>query len=71
MKKLTGTYFNGQLILDQPFDTEKPVRVSITLEDSKKDIKLSDFSFAETQKLLKDCKSSFSDEVIAERRKEL
>jgi len=34
-------------------------------------LKLSDFSFTETQKLLKDCKTSFADEVIEERRKEI
>jgi len=38
-------------------------------EEGKKGLKLSDFSFLETQKLLKDCKTSFSDEVIEERRK--
>ena len=31
-------------------------------------LELSDFSFKETQDLLKDCKGSFSDEVIDERR---
>lgn len=31
-------------------------------------LKLSDFSFAETQELLKDCKTSFADEVVKERR---
>ena len=36
--------------------------------EKKKKLKLSDFSFAETRKLLKDCKTSFVDEVIKERR---
>lgn len=36
-----------------------------------KGLKLSDFSFEETQKLLKDFKGSFSKEVIAERRSSL
>lgn len=37
-------------------------------EEKKKKLKLSDFSFAETWKLLKDCKTSFADEVVKERR---
>jgi hypothetical protein len=37
-------------------------------EEKKKKLKLSDFSFAETRKLLKDCKTSFADEVVKERR---
>ncbi len=39
-------------------------------EKGKKRLQLSDFSFAETQKLLKDCKTSFADEVIKERRED-
>jgi len=41
------------------------------LEKSKNRLKLSDFSFEETQKLLENCKSSFAEEVIKERRKEI
>ncbi len=37
------------------------------LEKEKKGLQLIDFSFAETQELLKDCKTSFSEEVIEER----
>jgi hypothetical protein len=37
-------------------------------EGEKKKLILSDFSFTETRKLLKDCKTSFADEVIKERR---
>jgi len=67
---LTGTYFNGQLILDKPLITNKPIQVTIFFEEEiKTGLKLSDFSFAETQELLKDCSTSFSDEVIEERRK--
>jgi hypothetical protein len=36
--------------------------------EKKKKLKFSDFSFAKTQKLLNDCKTSFADEVITERR---
>ena len=38
------------------------------LEKGKKGLQLSDFSFTETQELLKDCKTSFADEVKEERR---
>jgi hypothetical protein len=41
------------------------------LEKRKKGLQLSDFSFDETQELLKNCKTSFADEVIKERRQEL
>ena len=69
MKTLTGTYYKGRLKLDQPLTSKKPLKVTVTFEDeSKTSLTLSDFSFAETQKLLKNCKTSFSDEVIEERR---
>ena len=72
MMTLTGTYYNGQLKLDRPLITEKPIKVTISIiEEEKRGLKLSDFSFLETQELLKDCKTSFSDEVIEERRKSL
>jgi len=41
------------------------------LKKGKKGLQLSDFSFEETQNLLKNCKSSFADELIKERRQEL
>ena len=72
MTTITGTYYNGQLKLEKPLKTKKPVAVTITFEEeSKKSLKLSDFSFRETQNLLKDYKGSFSDEVIEERRNAL
>ena len=72
MTTITGTYYKGQLKLERPLKTKKPVTVTITFEEeSKKSLKLSDFSFLETQNLLKDYKGSFSDEVIEERRKAL
>ncbi|WPP52999.1 hypothetical protein [Catalinimonas niigatensis] len=72
MKTITGTYHNGKLTLDSPLNTKKPVRITLTVEDEDvQSLSLSDFSFAETQELLKDCKSSFSDEVIEERRKQV
>jgi hypothetical protein len=70
MTTLTGTYYKGRLKLDKPIKTEKPIKVTISFEeDEKHGLKLTDFSFLETQELLKGCDSSFSDEVIEERRK--
>lgn len=72
MTTLTGTYYNGYLKLERPFKTRKPVKVTITFdEDFKEGLEISDFSFLETQELLKDYKGSFADEVIGERRKSL
>jgi hypothetical protein len=70
MTTLTGTYYKGKLKLDKPFVTNKPVKVTIYYnEDEVSSLSLSDFSFVETQELLKECKTSFADEVIEERRK--
>jgi hypothetical protein len=72
MKTIRGTYYNGQLKLERPIKTKKPVKVTVTFEEeSKTHLLLSDFSFLESQELLKDYKGSFSDEVIEERRKAL
>lgn len=70
MPTLTGTYYRGRLKLDKPVKFTKPIKVTVSFEeDSKATLKVTDFSFLETQELLKDCKSSFADEVIEERRK--
>jgi len=70
MTTLTGTYYKGRLKLDKPVKFTKPVKVTVTFEKEKQSgLLLSDFSFAETQDLLKECKTSFADEVIEERRK--
>jgi hypothetical protein len=69
MKTLTGTYYKGRLKLDKPIKTERPIKVTISFEENEKSgLKLTDFSFLETQELLKDCNTSFSDEIIGERR---
>lgn len=69
MTIISGTYFNGELKLERPFKTKKPVKVTVTFEEeSTAKLTLSDFSFLESQELLKDYKGSFSDEVIEERR---
>lgn len=70
MTAITGTYYKGRLKLDRPIKLTKPVKVTVLFEkDKSSGLKLSDFSFAETQELLKDCKTSFAEEVIEERRK--
>lgn len=70
MTTFTGTYFKGRLKLDRPLKLTKPVKVTVIFEkDKSTGLKLSDFSFTETQELLKDCKTSFANEVIEERRK--
>jgi len=72
MTTITGVYYNGQLKLERPFITKKPVKVTITFEDDPKIyLDLSDFSFLECQELLQDYKGSFSEEVIEERRNAL
>jgi hypothetical protein len=72
MTIIKGTYFNGQLKLDRPLKTKKPVKVTVIFEEeSKSHLELSEFSFLESQELLKDYKGSFSDEVVEERRKAL
>ena len=70
MKILKGFYHNGDLRLDESLETQKPVKVTITIDEEQEENELnfSDFSFLQTQKLLRHCKSSFSDEVIRERR---
>ena len=60
MKTLTGTYYKGRLKLDKPFKVEKPIKVILAFDEEEiSELKLSDFSFLETQELLKDCNTSF------------
>lgn len=72
METITGTYYKGRLSLDKPLKVKKPVKVMVTLlEETETRLSISDFSFLESQELFKDCKTSFSDEVIEERRNAL
>lgn len=69
MTSITGTYYNGQLKLERPFKTKKPLKVTVIFEEEpERNLKVSDFSFLEMQALLKDFKGSFADEVVEERR---
>ncbi len=68
MLKISGTYYNGELKLDKPFKSKKPVKVLVSFEEEKSSLDLSDFTFLQTQELLKDFKgTSFGDEVVSER----
>ncbi len=72
MKTITGIYHKGQLKLKRPLKTKKPLKVTVTFdEEPKSRLAISDFSFLESQELLKDYKGSFSEEVVAERRSAL
>jgi len=73
IKASSGTYFNGQLTLDKPIKTKKPVRITIYFEEEepKSGLNLEDFSFLKMQDLLQACPYSFADEVVNERRQAL
>ena len=75
MTQLSGTYFEGIVRLDKSLRTSKPLKVTVVFEEDfemkNERLSLSDFSFLETQELLKDYKGSFSEEVITERRSAL
>ena len=76
MLAVKGIYQNGYVRFEKDLKFKNPVEVIITfLEEieptSGKGLSLSDFSFSESRKLLKDFKGSFSDAVIEERRKEV
>ncbi len=76
MVAVMGTYQDGYVKLDKDYPSNNPVKVIVTfLEEtqisSDKELSLSDFSFAKSQKNLENFKGSFSDAVIEERRLEL
>jgi hypothetical protein len=72
MTTISSTYYNGQLKLERTIKTKKPLKVTVIFEEETNTrLLLSEFSFLESQELLKDYKGSFSDEVIDERRKAL
>jgi hypothetical protein len=76
MVAVVGTYQNGYVKLENDYSSDNPVKVIVTFledikTDSEKELSLSDFSFAESQKNLENFKGSFSDTVIEERRLDL
>jgi hypothetical protein len=76
MIAVAGTYQNGYVKLDKEYSSNKPVKVIVTFleelpEASDNHFSLSDFSFSESQKNLKNYQGSLSDAVVEERRTEL
>ena len=75
MVAVTGIYQDGLIKLDKEYTSNRPVKVIVTfLENNEtepeKVLKLSDFSFAESQKVTANFKGSFSDALTEERRSE-
>lgn len=73
MVAVMGTYQNGYVKLDKAYPSNIPVKVIITFLDditidSEKKFSLDDFSFAQSQKNLKNYQGSLSDAVIEDRR---
>lgn len=76
MVTVVGTFKNGYVKLDREYPTDRPIKVIVTfLEDIKslpeKNLTLSNFSFAKSQKNLENYKGSLSDAALDERRSEL
>lgn len=75
MLAVIGTYENGYVKFESEITFKNPVRVIITfLEEiepiSGNELRLKDFSFSESKKLLKNYKGSFSESVVEERRQD-
>ena len=75
MINVEGIYENGKIRLFEKIKSKKPVRIIVTFPDyvqteEEKGLQFDDFSFGETRKALKNVKTSFSDEVVKERRAE-
>ena len=74
MVSISGIYKNGQIKLDKDFEVKENAKVIVTFLDAElnldksQGLKLSDFSFAKSRKNLENCKSSFSEDLIEERR---
>ncbi|MFN0174232.1 MAG: hypothetical protein ACKVU0_06255 [Saprospiraceae bacterium] len=73
MVAILGTYENGRVTFESEANVPNKGRVIVTfLEEeepnTKKVLKMSNFSFAKTRALLKDFKGSFSETVVEERR---
>ena len=76
MVAVGGVYQNGSIRLDKEYTSKKTVKVIVTfLEDdepaAEKGYSFADFSFAESQEVLKNYTGSLSDALIEERRSEL
>ena len=73
MIALTGTYHEGYIQLEEPIETDKPIKVIVTFPEDTKSVKPDKgnirerFSFDKSRELLKGYKGSLSDAVIEER----
>jgi hypothetical protein len=67
---ISGTYFDGKVLLDSTPNVKTPTKVKIIFEEQELDseLKLSDFNFKTTQLQLKDISGNFSEAVIQDRR---
>ena len=71
LKKETNTMYKPNQTKTHTANKKGMDRRWLLPDDKGSKLKVSDFSFLETQELLKNCKASFSEEVIAERREAL
>lgn len=81
MQSIMGTYENGIIKLEEKPEDESFSKVVVTFlkekkekegnEDAPKILKWEDFHFEEARKITSKCKTSFSDTLIEERRREL
>jgi len=76
MLAISGTYENGKLILNEKIKNSKPINVIVTFLDDVQiiqddNISIKEFSFLESQNILKELKGSISDEVLTDRKLEI
>jgi hypothetical protein len=67
MKALKGTYHKGKLRLEEPVNSDIPLKVIVTFLEEEEKKQEKKFSFAEARKLLSDYKGSLSAAIIEER----
>lgn len=70
-----GIYHKGELKLDEPVNSDKPLKVIVTfleetdeIKDEDKPLSLDDFSFAEARKLTAHLKGNWSEDIVEDRR---
>ena len=72
MLKVSGTYENGVVHLDQIIKTTSKIDVVVTfpdfLDSGQKKLSINDFSFLKTREKTKDIKSQFSDVILQDRK---
>lgn len=75
MASVKAIYKNGKIILKKKINTKEPIEVTVTFPSrirknkrQKGQLDLEAFAFKKSQKLLRNLKSSLSEEIIKERR---